>query len=359
MLGLDLFSGIGGLTEALDGYVQPIAYCENDRHAQAVLLSRMWDRSLPRAPIWDDVRTLHARHLPVLPDIVYGGFPCQDISLAGRGAGLDGERSVLFFEIVRLVGELRPRFVFLENVPALTSRGGYELLLSLPAWGMTVAGEFYPLQMWERITSENDGGFWRTPDTCGGGTSGQLRAGKTHRKSGAAITMRLADQVNNPKMWPTPCANKLSGSTRADFSISLPEAAKMFPTPRAAERNSYQQKGDRSWLTLTGVAKKWPTPTATEGKHGGPGRRYGNGDITLSAAAHRWPTPLSSEGSGGSQPPEKRKAGGHTPKLRDEVGGSLNPTWVEWLMGYPCGWTVLEDWAMQWYRPKRGKRLKG
>src|SRR5690606_12278219 len=57
-------------------------------------------------------------------DVICGGFPCQDISVAGTGAGLEGERSGLFFEIIRLVGEIRPRLVFLENVPAITTRGG-------------------------------------------------------------------------------------------------------------------------------------------------------------------------------------------------------------------------------------------
>src|SRR5216684_4770914 len=123
MYGLDLFSGIGGITKALEGYVQPVAYCENDRYAQGVLLSRMANGDLPNAPIWSDILTLRGAMLPRTPEIIYGGFPCQDISVAGRGKGLDGERSGLFFEIIRLVGEIRPRFVFLENVAAITVRG--------------------------------------------------------------------------------------------------------------------------------------------------------------------------------------------------------------------------------------------
>ncbi len=120
--GLDLFSGIGGITKALENWVKPVAYCEVDRYAQAVLLSRMAEGSIPIAPIWDDVRTLTGDML--LPiDIIYGGFPCQDISVAGKGKGLAGERSGLFFEIMRLVSEIRPTFLFLENVPAITNRG--------------------------------------------------------------------------------------------------------------------------------------------------------------------------------------------------------------------------------------------
>jgi len=120
--GLDLFSGIGGIGFALRDYVRTIAYCENDRYAQGVLLSRMQSGDIDKAPIWDDVRTLNKKLLPEI-DIIFGGFPCQDISVAGLGKGLEGERSGLFFEIIRLAKEIRPSFVFLENVPAIRTKG--------------------------------------------------------------------------------------------------------------------------------------------------------------------------------------------------------------------------------------------
>lgn len=121
--GLDLFTGCGGLSLALSPWVRPIAYCENDRFAQGVILSRISDLSLPDAGIWDDVTTLKGRDLHSSVDIIYGGFPCQDISSAGARVGLEGKRSGLFFEVTRLVRELRPTFVFLENVPDITARG--------------------------------------------------------------------------------------------------------------------------------------------------------------------------------------------------------------------------------------------
>lgn len=134
MYGLDLFSGIGGITKALRGYVVPVAYCERDRYAIGVLLSRMHSGDLPTAPIWDDVLTLHGAMLPHI-EIIYGGFPCQDISIAGRGAGLGGKRSRLFFEIVRLVSEIRPRFIFLENVPTIRARGAAIITAQLSRLG--------------------------------------------------------------------------------------------------------------------------------------------------------------------------------------------------------------------------------
>ena len=132
--GLDLFSGIGGIGIALEPWVRTIAYCEQDRYAQGVLLSRMQSGDIDRAPIWDDVTTLQGDMLPRV-DIIFGGFPCQDISVAGLGKGLAGERSGLFFEIVRLIRECQPRFVFLENVPAIRTRGGERVVKELASLG--------------------------------------------------------------------------------------------------------------------------------------------------------------------------------------------------------------------------------
>lgn len=124
---MDLFSGIGGLSIALEEWVKTIAYCENDRHAQSVLLSRMVEGEIEAAPICTDVREIKKDNFQDPIEIIFGGFPCQDISVAGTGKGLAGERSGLFFEIIRLVKELKPPFVFLENVPAIRTRGLLEV----------------------------------------------------------------------------------------------------------------------------------------------------------------------------------------------------------------------------------------
>lgn len=155
--GLDLFSGIGGLSLSLSPWVSPTAYCEADPYCQGVLLSRMACGQIPKAPIWDDVRTLTAADLDGASiDIICGGFPCQDISIAGAGAGLGGSRSGLFFEVVRLARELRPSFLFLENVPAVTIRGLDRILMELVAlgfdcrWTIVSAGEMGACHLRER-----------------------------------------------------------------------------------------------------------------------------------------------------------------------------------------------------------------
>ena len=128
---LDLFSGIGGFALGLQwaGSFDTIGFCEVDKVAQKVL-KKHW----PNVPIYDDVKTLKGSDVGTV-DIITGGFPCQDISVAGKGAGLAGERSGLWFEYHRIIKETRPKWVIAENVSALRSRGLDQVLRSLAEIG--------------------------------------------------------------------------------------------------------------------------------------------------------------------------------------------------------------------------------
>ena len=132
---LDLFSGIGGFALGLGraGFTT-VAFCEADPFARAVL-RRHW----PTTPCYPDIRSLSAARLRAdavpAPWLVCGGFPCQDISTAGLGAGLDGGRSRLWGEMLRLVRDCRPDWVVVENVPALRVRGADAILAQLEASG--------------------------------------------------------------------------------------------------------------------------------------------------------------------------------------------------------------------------------
>jgi DNA (cytosine-5)-methyltransferase 1 len=121
---LALFAGAGGgiLGSHLLGW-RTCCAVEIEDYPRRVLLQRQADGILPKFPIWDDVTTFDGTEWRGRIDVITGGFPCQDISVAGKGAGLDGERSGLWKEMARIIGEVRPRFVFVENSPALTSRG--------------------------------------------------------------------------------------------------------------------------------------------------------------------------------------------------------------------------------------------
>lgn len=133
---MHLFSGAGGgiLSDILLGH-QPVCAVEIDNYCQQVLAERQADGDIPWFPIFGDVKTFDGRPWRGLVDIVAGGFPCQDISIAGAGAGIGGERSGLWSEMARIIGEVRPRFAFVENVPALLTRGLGRLLSDLAALG--------------------------------------------------------------------------------------------------------------------------------------------------------------------------------------------------------------------------------
>jgi len=133
---LALFAGAGGgiLGGRLLGWRIRCAV-EIDPYCRRVLLARQRDGIFPRFPVWDDVRTFDGHPWRGAIDVVSGGFPCTDISLAGKGAGIEGKESGLWVEFARIIREVRPRFVFVENSPALTLRGIDRVLGDLAALG--------------------------------------------------------------------------------------------------------------------------------------------------------------------------------------------------------------------------------
>lgn len=134
---LALFAGAGGgiLGGHLLGWSTRCAV-EIDAYCRAVLLRRQADGLLPPFPIWDDVRTFDGRPWAGLIDVISAGFPCQDISSAGAGAGIDGPRSGLWREVVRIAREIRPRLLYLENSPLLVGRGLARVLGDIADLGM-------------------------------------------------------------------------------------------------------------------------------------------------------------------------------------------------------------------------------
>ncbi|WP_432783679.1 DNA cytosine methyltransferase [Pseudomonas corrugata] len=121
---LALFAGAGG--GILGGHLlgwRTVCAVERDAYAAQVLAQRQNDGALPAFPIWSDVCSFDGRPWRGLVDVVSGGFPCQDISAAGTGAGIDGSRSGLWREMARIIDEVRPAKAYLENSPLLVGRG--------------------------------------------------------------------------------------------------------------------------------------------------------------------------------------------------------------------------------------------
>jgi len=155
---LALFAGAGGgiLGGKILGW-RTVCAVERDPYAASVLVQRQNEGVLPPFPIWDDVCTFDGKPWRGCVDVVSGGFPCQDISAAGRGAGIDGEMSGLWREMARIIEEVRPRFVVVENSPLLVRRGLTRVLGDLASvgydarWGIVGAVDVGAPHIRERI----------------------------------------------------------------------------------------------------------------------------------------------------------------------------------------------------------------
>jgi len=121
---LHLFAGAGGgiLADILLGH-HPVCAVEIEPYCQQVLSARQKDGHLPWFPIFADVQAFDGKPWRGRVDVVCGGFPCQDISSAGKGAGIEGERSGMWKHMARIIGEIRPCYAFVENSPMLVGRG--------------------------------------------------------------------------------------------------------------------------------------------------------------------------------------------------------------------------------------------
>lgn len=147
---LALFAGAGG--GILGSYLlgcTVICAVERDAYAAQILAQRQNDGILPPFPIWSDVCSFDGKPWRGIIDVISGGFPCQDISSAGKGAGIDGARSGMWAEMARIIGEVRPRYVLVENSPMLVSRGLTRVISDLAKMGYDAE--------WARFSASNFG----------------------------------------------------------------------------------------------------------------------------------------------------------------------------------------------------------
>jgi len=203
--------------------------------------------------------------------------------------------------------------------------------VTLPKWGMTRSGALFQHPTAERPINGIGSGLWLTPrasDVGKGESNHTFLARMGDRTDSCAQS--LAAQVNNPKTWPTPQASdcQQGGTTQ----------------------------GNRKSPNLSIVVKNWPTPTTQNSKHGSPTeweKKNRPTHLHALAATRSWPTPQASDnrdrGNLGSGAIQRRKEKGKQIALSQSVSvtsGALNPLWVEWLMGWPLGWTDLKPLEM-------------
>jgi DNA (cytosine-5)-methyltransferase 1 len=220
---LDLFSGIGGFSLGLErAGMRTVAFCEIEPYCRAVLAER-W----PGVPCFGDIRGINSYELGRLGgvDLICGGFPCQDISYAGAGAGITGERSGLWREYARVIGLVRPRYVVVENVSALLNRGLGEVLGDLAAIGYDAEWHCIPASYvgaphrrdriwiiaypessndWGLETVESDGQIQQSgigpvsPDVA---DSSRLQPGRPQQRSKRQRTRACAEPAQGSTQW--------------------------------------------------------------------------------------------------------------------------------------------------------------
>jgi DNA (cytosine-5)-methyltransferase 1 len=197
---LDLFSGIGGFSLGLErAGMETVAFCEFDEHAQKVL-RKHW----PGVPIHSDIRELDAKQFRGTVDVICGGFPCQDLSTAGKQVGFSGERSSLYGEMLRVIGECMPRYAIFENVTGLltgdSGRWFGQFLYDLAQIGFDAE--------WHCVSASDIGAqhhrdrVWVIAYPCGSRSKVGLARQNVRQEGDTRISINLSNEIRRARRKP-------------------------------------------------------------------------------------------------------------------------------------------------------------
>jgi len=258
---LDLFSGIGGFSYGLDqlqGF-ETVAFCEIDKFCQKVL-----KKHYPNVPIFEDIKKLTCKENEY--DVICGGFPCQDISVAGLKKGITNEtRSGLWFEYKRIIKEVKPRWVIIENVRNLLNNGFSTVLKGLHEIGYDAE--------WQIISARSVGAphlrerIWIVAYPIGNGQRGIQSRGSSRKGRPEEVRIRRVGEEGSDKftnseservqgLWPT---RKQKSDTHGQETISLCDSE--------GEKFSISNSNDfRFWPSFTTEEEKsewWTKATSS------------------------------------------------------------------------------------------------
>lgn len=299
---LDIFSGIGGFSFGLEkSGMKTVAFCEINPFCQKVL-SKHW----PDVPLFHDITLLGKKDLPQI-DVIAGGFPCQDISIAGKKKGINAERSGLWTEFARLINEIRPKYAIIENVANLRSQGLARVLKDL--WKIGYNAE------WHCIPASAVGGL--------------------HRRD--RIWIIAYPNIFNKERLPFREKEEESPSGERNKDATDSYCKRCNSGQHHRKRGHLQNNANREYSQIqqkrdigeSGACKVCQIlPDTDQQGLQGCGRLEEISPICTQTQISTYYR-LRGVKQWQEEPLD-------VPRLKND---RLNPDWVEWLMGYPIGWT--------------------